>query len=260
MSDIFESRNVKINGIIVTLENVRRLAIILKKRYEITKEIDVYCKLSFSVICFDDSSFQSSDDSIFANDSVLMSKRVSEVRLKYSSYYENESVEVRLTHGDSKYYNQIEASGTNSEWVNGIVRKLEEEISAFQPQQKIFTKHWKIIHFIFALSLGMTYWYLLSLIPPTATESSVPSWVAKVNNSAVLTYGLKYGFAYLVGMFPAYFMIDKLKKLWPTVELQIGPEHTFVEKKRRGWLGFAITFGVVPVVVSVISDFLKVNW
>lgn len=158
MSTILESRNVKIKGRIVSLENIRRLAAIIQKRYEAKKVDDKYCRISFSVTCFDESNFESADMGIFSEDSVLSSKRVSDISLRYSSYEDDEAIEVRLSHGNYEHNNYIKVSGTDSEWVNGVVRKLEEEVSAFHPQNKFLTEYKRILELVFALSIGSVYW------------------------------------------------------------------------------------------------------
>jgi hypothetical protein len=67
----------------------------------------------------------------------------------------------------------------------------------------------------------------------------------------------KYIVAYLGGFSPALLLIGQLKELWPAVEIQIGPEHTLVEKSRRKWMAVVITLGVLPLLVNLFYDILK---
>jgi len=60
----------------------------------------------------------------------------------------------------------------------------------------------------------------------------------------------QYIIAWFFGALPSSFLFAKLQSLWPPVELQIGPEHTWIEKRRRLWLTTALAVGVLPVVVD----------
>jgi len=261
MSTILESRNVKIKGRIVSLENIRRLSAIIKKRYDAKKAEEKHCQILFSATCFDDSNFESADMGIFSDNSMLSLKRVSDISLKYSSYEDNETIEVRLSHGNYEHGNHIRVSGTDSEWVNGVIRKLEEEVSAFQPQNKFLTEYERILEFVFALSIGLVYFFLIDMIPLSPIESKPPEWLVEwgtsIRNSLILGYGIKYTLSYVIGMWSAYFLMDKLKSLWVSVEFQIGPEHTFIEKRRRTWILSAVLIGIAPLVTSLVYDVLK---
>lgn len=262
MSEILESRNVKIKGRIISLENIRRLVAILQNRYNTKKEEKKNCRISFSATCFDDSNFKSGDIGIFSDDSVLSSKRVSDISLEYISYEDNETIKVRLSHGNYEHVNYIEVCGTDSDWVNGVIRKLEEEVSAFQPQNEFLTEYKKLLEFIFALSIGSVYFFIIDAIPSDPIDAEPPKWLVQlataIKNSLILGYGIKYAFSYFLGICPAYFLMDKLKSLWPSVEFQIGPEHTFIEKRRRAWILSAFLIGIVPLITSLVYDILKV--
>lgn len=88
-----------------------------------------------------------------------------------------------------------------------------------------------------------------------------PEWLLQNTDMlrSIASYGfvLNYLFAYFIGLGPAYLLIDKLKKLWPSVEFQVGPRHTFFEKRRRVWLVSVFFIGVTPFFVAATYDLLK---
>ena len=261
MLEILESRNVKIKSRIITIENIKRLSAIIRKRYDEKIAEEKHCRLSFRVTCFDESTFESSDAEFFSNDSVLPTKRVSDISLKFSSYDDDETIEIKLSHGDSSYSNYISVSARDSEWVNGVTRKIEDEICAFKPQNTFLTEYKVILEVVFALSIGMVYFFLIDMIPIHPIEVEPSGWMIQLalasRDSLILGYTIKYILSFVIGIWPAYSLMDKLKALWPSIEIQIGPEHTFIEKRRRIWIASAFLVGVVPLATSLIYDVLK---
>jgi len=192
---------------------------------------------------------------------MISSKRVSGIELHYSSYDANQEVSISLSHGGGDYRNYVKVSGLDSTWVNGTLKTIEEIIMGFKPQYRFLAEHKGAIEFVFALSIGSMYFYLMDLIPIAPIEGERPEWAIKLASALkgfeLLFYFLKYIFAYLVGIWPAFYLMAKLEKLWPSIEFQIGPEHTFIEKQRRAWIAAALLVGVVPLLTSVAYDILK---
>lgn len=255
MVEITESRSLKVKDRIITVADARRLASFVAEKYEETKASDKYPRIKFSATCFDDAQFNSKDIELFSDQSAISSKRVSEITINYSSYEANRDISISLSHGGSDYRNYVRVSGEDSTWVNGTLRTLEEIIAGFKPQSRLFTEYKNIVYVVFALSIGSVYFYFLSLIP---IEVEQPEWATKlVITFNGLWYFIKYFFAYTIGIWPAYMLTSKIEQLWPSVELQIGPEHSFIEKKRRAWIAAALLVGVVPLLTSALYDLLK---
>lgn len=262
MAEITESRNLRINDRIVTIADVRRLASVVIAKCEETRASGKNAHIKFSAICFDDSQFNSKDIELFSDHSVISSKRVSEIIINYISYDANQDISIALSHGGGDYRNYVRISGADSTWVNGTLRMLEDIISGFKPQSRLFTEYKGIIEFVFALSIGLMWIYLIDLIPIPPLKGDPPEWTIKLASALkgfeLLFYFLRYVLAYWVGIWPADYLMAKLKQLWPSIELQIGPEHTFIEKRRRAWLVTTILVGMVPLLTSVVYDILKI--
>ena len=60
--------------------------------------------------------------------------------------------------------------------------------------------------------------------------------------------------AYLIGIGPAIFLTGKLVELWPSVELRMGREHGQILKKRKKFLGLAVTLVLLPLLLSLFYD------
>lgn len=262
MAEITESRNLRVKDRIVTIADVRRLANFIAEKCEETRASGKNVHIKFSARCFDDSQFNSKDVELFSEQSIISSKRVSEIIINYSSYDANQDISIVLSHGRGDYQNYVRISGADSTWVNGTLRTLEEIISGFKPQSRLFTEYKGISEFVFALSIGTIYIYLIDLIPITPLKGEPPEWAIKLVSALkgfeLLFYFLRYVLAYWVGIWPAGYLMAKLEKLWPSIELQIGPEHTFIEKRRRAWIATTLLVGVVPLLTSLVYDILKI--
>jgi hypothetical protein len=265
MTEIIESRIIKVRDKVITLDNIRRIASIISKHYNKTRESsNDRCRIKYNATCFDDSSFESSDISIFSDDSVLATKRVSYISIIYSSYESSESIDVSLSHGNSDYRNHIKVSGSDSTWVNGMSTNLEREISAFLPQNKFLTEYKNILEIIFAIGIGSLYFYFISLIPFEPSQVKIekpPKWLLQfiivIKDQIIFSSLIKYGLSYSIGIWPAYKLMDKLKSLWPSIEFQIGPEHSYIEKQRRLWFLAAFSVGIIPLIRSFLYDMMK---
>lgn len=261
MSEITESRNVNVSARIITLKSVMRLASIVYDKYQDALSEDESSRIRFSVDCEDGSNFQSSELGIFSDGSILEDKKVCSVSIDYSSYSLNQDIEIALMHGGGDYRNHIRVRGNNSEWVNGVIKKLEDATLAFKPQNRFLYEHEKAIGWVLSIGIGALYFNLIGLIPFGPSSTPPPEWVVNIYNMitslGVFLYVMKYLFYHFIGMWPAFYLIDKLKSLWPYVEFQIGPEHTFIEKKRRLWITSAVFTGVIPLVLSIVYDLGK---
>jgi hypothetical protein len=262
MEEINESRNSRIHDRIVTLADVRRLANVLVAKHEEIKADDSYSRIRFSATCFDDSRFDSKSADLFSPESQISSKSISGIELYYFSIKYNQEISISLNHGSSDYNNSVKVSGVDSTWVNGTLKMLEEIISSFKPQNNFFTKFKGVIHFVFSLSIGFVYFFVMDLIPTPSIEGKPPEWLIQLAKSLkgfeLSFIFLKFLMAYSIGVWPAFPLIGKLEKLWPSIEFQIGPEHLYIEKKRRVWIATAILIGVVPLITSTTYDILKI--
>ena len=154
MSDIIESKTVNIEGIIVSLENIRRLSKIVFDIYNSDRNDDGFDVIKFEATCFDNSTFSSRSIDIFSDNSALASKRVSRVSIIYKSLTTDNTIDISISHGHNSYLNYIKISGTDRTWVNGNLNILEEVIFSFDKQNRSIFKYRKYIEFTLAMCIG----------------------------------------------------------------------------------------------------------
>lgn len=255
-----ESRYSKIENKIITRDSILKLSSLVHQEYLSAKNDNKHCSVSYTAKCSDKTSFISEEPSMFDEDSYLIIKKVEEVGITYHLYETNSYININLCHG-SGYGNSVTVAGTNSTWVNGITKKIEETVDSFDPQNNFIKDHKWIFNIIFGLSIGAIFLWVIILIPSDPPKDPPPAWVLALQNLFKQIPLFKLIFKYLLGLpmgiFPASFLTDKLIELWPSIEIQIGPEHTQIEKKRRKWFFNAVVLGLLPLLLSLIYDIVS---
>lgn len=261
--DIKEARSLPVTNKIITLENAFKLAEAIQTIGHSAngcREVILRCKAE----CADNSKYESASIELFAPASPLARKRVRSIRLSVDCLGSNAGASISLEHGEWpwSHFNMIEVHGLDPHWVNGNVTVLSELLDSFKPQNAFVRNYKAPIEAAFALSIGIIIlFFLRHLVAPlvgvqfNAKSSGAIDSLAR--NSPLLLGVAKYSLCYFFGLLPADGLYKKLSNLWPAIEIQIGPEHTQVEKKRRIWVSTVFLVGVAPLMVSAVYDIVK---
>jgi hypothetical protein len=142
MPKILEKRELVIKGRVLTLANVRILAGLIERE---SKALPLNQgrtpTLTFSAETKDGSSFQSSDIDLFSDDSIVARKRVESISMGMSNYPTESRIQIELQHGQGYFGNRASVGGTDSKWVNGIIKEIEEVTESFAPQESFVLRH-----------------------------------------------------------------------------------------------------------------------
>jgi hypothetical protein len=191
--------------------------------------------------------------------------------MKFYEFSLDYSIHIELRHDPhNDYDNRIIIKGDDFNWVNGTIKKFEEIIDGFSPQNTFVKRNRKILQTIFSLSIGIIYLVVI-LIPIRLFNGIVGfSTDTDIELSAVgqvlidffvkfpiVLYFVKYFLICLLGYFPAKDLIKYLENLWPKVELQFGPEHKLMEKRQRSTVMNVLLIGVVPIILQLIYDVME---
>jgi hypothetical protein len=261
MIRVRESQYSTIENKIVTLEGVSRLAHLVDEEFKRSRKNEHHSRISFSAVCADDSSFETEDAALFDSGSILGDKKVSSVSILYHDFDNDSDISIRFYHG-SYSGSSFKISGRDSNWVSGIAKRLADIIGGFSPQNTFVKRHHLSTTLLFSLGIGAIIMNLIALIPVEPSPNP-PQWAVSLRAAyeavPLLRVLIKYFIGTVIGIFWADGITERLIELWPSIELQIGPEHTFLERKRRNFL---ITVGLVivlPLLVSVFKDILFGN-
>jgi hypothetical protein len=182
--------------------------------------------------------------------------------MDYAWYQAGSHIEVELDHGNSEgpWRNKVIVKGTDSIWVNGVIRTIQEILEGFTPQNTFVRRRRVLLTILSALGIGLVFMHVLTLslsFIPIEPSSDLPNFTAFAAQHPFAARIVVYLFFGVFGSLPGGILTDKLQSFWPSVELQIGPEHKFAEKRRRIWLLGSITVGLVPLCLQLIYDIIK---
>ena len=253
-----ENRLFIIERKIISLKNIRELASVIWGEYEQAKEGDSTAYILFSVKCFDNSSFEGEDISIFEEDSLITKRRVKSVTIEFRAS-KSKFIKLRLIHGYTTTDEKKEVSDSDMEiggddimWVGGISDKLNNIVQALPNQEAFILNHQgklmlgAIAVGIYGFGLGMD--IIDAGKSPAYWSGSTGDIVGK--SFAALVFGGLIGFFIIQGAF-----LNRINEIWPITELQVGPEHMLLEKKKRAFLWQLWTLIVLPIVIAVMLSF-----
>jgi hypothetical protein len=260
MEKIIEKRQTIVRSRVFTLENVRALAKTLAAQYaSLPEENKPRADINFTIRCDDGSSYESRDIELLAEGSVITQKRVTHVTLSYWYFPSNSRIEVALRHGSEE--GTITVNGSDRMWVAGVLDSLEGLCKSFRPQSNPYKKNPRLIDFAAAMGIGSILFFVLSFIPVTASSKQDGQDYLWLKNALMafpfLGHVIKYAIVWFLGMPWTSSLKGRFTSLWPSIELEIGPEHLLTEKLRRKLLSQVLALAVVPIALSVIYDVAK---
>jgi len=248
MDDIKEYRRVPIENRIIKAQDLKKLGTLILREYDESKKKEqFYGSFKIKASCSDSSVYESQSLSLFDSDSVLSNKRVDSVTMQFSDYREDKSISFEVRHGYNMAYNNIEVDGRDSLWVNGVLKRLEDIIKECTPQSEFVTKHKTWLLIVLSIGLGS----LATMVIVRIFE--LHWWNTFGAKGPLMRWLIQYAVYFYIGLLPASNIIGKLHKLWPSVEVQVGPEHMFSEKRRRAYLVSVTFVAIVPLVINIIT-------
>jgi len=248
---------------VITIADIRKLANevidIYKKWKKQNKDKHVY----FAIESNDQSKYESSNPAIFNEDFPLNSNRINAIEMRFAVSSDVE-IEINLKHGSADYApdNQITVRGTDRTWVEGIAKRLDEINKTFEPQNTFVNRYIYILYTVLSVSIGAFFVALLIWLFPESRISSyfdISTYTTFPANQPMLFFLLKYLVYALFGFIPTALILENIKHLWPSIEIQVGPEHILREKKNRKLILNLVLLGAIPMLIQLVYDILKTS-
>jgi hypothetical protein len=257
-----ETRRLRIANVIIRPEDVRNLARIIVRAGESAPGQSSTKRQSFVVHAVDDSQYDSGTPEIFADGAILDKKQVHAIEMSFSDYSANSRISINLAQeAHLSGRSRIEVSGADSTWVNGNMRLMEDAVETWE-HQAVWPRNFRwAIQILAAFGIGRVFqlieWFILAHFVPVKPISPRPQWADALRPLVPI---LDWGGAFLLGIWPAILLTQKLMKLWPSVELRMGREWAQVTRRRRQYLWLVFTIGIVPILLSILYDLIKSSW
>lgn len=253
------SRELKIYGRIVKPDNIRELA---KRVYEeYVSDKSNHKDINFILRGIDETQYESEDIKIFSNNGILDTRRIIAVEITYSNHTNDKRISIKLKHTitDYEWGNVIFVSGSDKLWVDGVIKYFEDTIANWEKQPNWPHKYGSLLAVIFAVGIGIGIGllclnilnFIFAYVIVVHPISPKPGWII-VLQVLFISLGLSSG------IWPACYIANKLKRLYPIVELRTGPKHMQLETKRKKLVAAVISRGILPLVISLIVELIKI--
>jgi hypothetical protein len=155
--------------------------------------------------------------------------------------------------------NTLSVSGEDPGWVDATFLELERILDAVRPQSRLLRRFRWVAIIILATAIGWSWNQLsgqvLSVFFSDEATTPPPKWAVYLMEHQPLRYSLSLMLTTFTGFFPSLSLIAWLKKLWPPIEFDFGPEHLKRRKRLRGRLSIVITILLLPFAIEVFKRY-----
>lgn len=253
MNAIRETRRVRLGAVVVSADDIRKLAeIVVQAGGEIENEKSP-ARFTFKMQTSDGSEYEAQTPEVFAKGGILDTKQVGMVLITFSGYSTSSHISVFIYHGDvDKSWNQVEVTGTDATWVNGVTRRIEDAIGEWERQAEWPMKLRGLILAISTLGIALLYKLILHIF-----SSVLHLQASSAEHVQPTSLVIQWTMLLFVAFWPAADLTRKFVGLWPNIELRTGREYAQVLTRRRQYLWLVATIGVLPIVIRVLYDIVK---
>ena len=209
-----------------------------------TNQTEYY--LLYSMDASDSTSFESTSNEIFREQSLMDNKVLQKVVMRFYALDHSRNIEIQIMHSvkNENSDNFISVSGDDSTWVTGILQRLSEIISGAEEQSQVNSRYGGYLMFVFLVILNIEYYRLFF-----DYFNAVGGWLSVI---AVLGFPP-------ASIFFATWVSNELDMIYPAIELQTGASHMQAQQKKRKSLQWWAVTIILPLLLALIYDILKSN-
>jgi len=174
---------------------------------------------------------------------ILDNKKINFAQVWYHGHgKDRRDINIELNHGkDGKIDGHI--SGHDELWVNGVHKSIEEIVSNWERQNQIPYKYWWLIAIgTITVILVPIYFLLIGL--------------SSSNKFLAYSFSLILWFVFSGIVILLFYLIPKIRELYPPIEFLIGPEHKKIEERRRKMIYAIVIILLIPLFISVIASII----
>jgi len=204
--------------------------------------------------------FTYSDNSIYngkieefvESDAIPANKKIVEIDLYFKENVFNSRFIIKIRHSHpystSSY---VIVEGEDRTWVNGTIGFIEEFLSTCRNQSS-FVKKLRIL--IIASTDLILMLFLINLIKLfIKTKVIFPKIVGNIFTNELIFFIVLLS---LISVTPAIYIYERLKKLYPGIEIQTRKDFNLAEKEKRFKLWVIISLIIIPTIISFLLHLL----
>lgn len=215
---------------------------------ELKTEKNAKYYILYSVDATDNTSFESQSNEIFKENQIIETRNVRKIVMRFYTLDNSKNIEIQIVHSieNESSENFILVSGDYPNWVNGILKRLSEiiELAEIQPR---FKNNIDYLSFFTFILFNTVYFRLIFNF-----------FEKKITNQWIIMF-LILGVPFLSILFFVK-LNESLKKLWPSIELQTGPNYLQKSKTNRNKAQLIVMSIILPLILALVYDLVKVNF
>jgi hypothetical protein len=255
MVEYNEARVVDVENKIYRLKDIRSLVEILWNEYKSDQENGYDPEFAISIY-FEDISLYRSEHIEILDEEYILSKKVDKIAAVYRNSDLDRTIDIEITHGDRTKDNRIIVIGKDTNWVNGRLSKVKTVINGITPQISFLNRYRKIIHPIISINIGFLFIKVLNVFIITGNNENSEL----ITDNQFALWVIRLPLYYFLGVVAAEYLYKKAEILWPSVDIQIGPEHTLKSKKLKKIMKFVVLVLLIPLILQIIYDQIIVKF
>ncbi len=265
-----QTRKIMIRDRVFALDDLRRIASVFEKQCQLAEKSGHDADIEYYVEFSDNTSVESDSTEVLDDDVLTRTGRPVRIRFDFRNWKLKRYLSFSVVHGDSSCYgNEASASANEAPWVKENFLSLKEAIEIAKPQRLWPRRHKTLLLILIALGVGclirlfwrtvfgVVIWALdtRSVIRPLPEDSPLRILVVQ---SFPIVLLLDWLFHWAIGFMVFAFEIRSwFLSLWPSIELDIGPDHLKTERTRRKRLTTIVVLIVLPIALSAVHDVIQ---
>ncbi len=264
-----ETRRYEIRNRVFDKTSIRRLAAAFGKEATAATREGLKPKLEFELVSADGTSYESeSSDDVFADDTAidLTPTRVISMGFRAThpeTYDRTRAIDLRVRHGADSA--DLVVRGDDHVWVAAAFADVKTAVEGARPQNRFWSRYRGVLFHLTAVVSGYA---LAAVIRATLTlllgsetprlGGPPPQWVIDLRlflaKKTAFSILVSVAVAWLQGVWVAVWLREYVGRLWPSIELDLGPEHLRIEQRRRTRLAYIGGAILLPVAIQIIYD------
>jgi hypothetical protein len=244
---------IEIKDKVIGKSELASLAKIIWSEYEKCDDRVIAKTFSAHVKTFGNVSYSDDEITILSDDSPIFKERIKSVEIK-TVCLNALDISLRIQHaGDS----DIEIGANDISRMHDIQARFQQELNAIPKQDSFYLRNYNLIQWMFWFSCTIGVGFIIDAFNKDV-KFYTPFWRgAFVTVTEFIGSFLGAG---VIGFFLwlAYsHYATKAMLLWPSVELQMGPEHLRPEVAGRRKINYALKWIVAPLLAALVYDIIK---